>query len=222
MSNIDITAESESNIIYAGFTGPEEAKPAGMSMNWVVYPATKEGRQKAVEDGYNALSIYQFSAPLEKEASRSRLPGRSVRRPPYPPGVRERRRISASPHRRVRATLVRRRPACRFLPRYRRIPAHTWRQTRWGCPPGMGTCPTLRHPWPPKFLLICAAQGWRAVAPGPLGANRGRGGEMETGQICTRTVCTMPGADLVQKKGRIYMQPLKFLVGHQGLEPRTN
>lgn len=66
-SIITSTSESKSNIIYAGFPGPREAKIAQMPMKWEIYPATPEGKTKAIQDGYQAISHYEFSHPVERD-----------------------------------------------------------------------------------------------------------------------------------------------------------
>ena len=54
------------SIIYAGFPGPKEAELAGMSMKWAAYPASPEGREQAMRDGYQAISNFEFSHAVEK------------------------------------------------------------------------------------------------------------------------------------------------------------
>ena len=51
-------------ILYAGFPNPKEA--AGRKMDWEIYQATAEGRQKLINDGYTAISVYEYSHPVEK------------------------------------------------------------------------------------------------------------------------------------------------------------
>lgn len=59
-----------SKVIYAGFPKREEACVAGMSANWKIYPATDEGIRQAVKDGYKAITVYEFSKPVENKETR--------------------------------------------------------------------------------------------------------------------------------------------------------
>ena len=57
--------ETKPRVMYVGFPGREEASLAKMPMNWVVYPATPEGIAQARDDGYQAISVFAFSHPIE-------------------------------------------------------------------------------------------------------------------------------------------------------------
>ncbi len=60
------TEQKEERIVYAGHADQEHADFAEMSRQWREYPASKEGIKEAVRDGYTAISIYEFSGPVEK------------------------------------------------------------------------------------------------------------------------------------------------------------
>lgn len=59
------TGQNENRIVYAGHADQEHADFAEMSRQWSVYPASEEGIKEAVLDGYTAVSIYEFSHPVE-------------------------------------------------------------------------------------------------------------------------------------------------------------
>ena len=60
------TGQKENRIVYAGHADQEHADFAEMSRQWSVYPASEEGIKEAVLDGYTAISIFEFSHPVEK------------------------------------------------------------------------------------------------------------------------------------------------------------
>lgn len=57
--------------MYAGFTDYETAKRMDKPMTWEIFPATQMGRMKALNSGYNALSVFSFSHPINKEDSQN-------------------------------------------------------------------------------------------------------------------------------------------------------
>jgi len=60
------TGQKENKIVYAGHADQEHADFAEMSRQWSVYAASEDGTKEAVLDGYTAISIYEFSHPVEK------------------------------------------------------------------------------------------------------------------------------------------------------------
>jgi len=60
------TGQKENRIVYAGHADQEHADFAEMARQWRVYPASEEGIKEAVRDGYTAISIFEFSHPVEK------------------------------------------------------------------------------------------------------------------------------------------------------------
>ncbi|MFT4302614.1 MAG: DUF927 domain-containing protein [Desulfovibrio sp.] len=60
------TEQKEERIVYAGHADQEHADFAEMPRQWREYSASKEGIKEAVRDGYTAISIYEFSGPVEK------------------------------------------------------------------------------------------------------------------------------------------------------------
>lgn len=60
------TEQKENRIVYAGHADQEHADFAEMSRQWSVYAASEDGIKEAVLDGYTAISIYEFSHPVEK------------------------------------------------------------------------------------------------------------------------------------------------------------
>lgn len=60
------TGQKENRIVYAGHADQEHADFAEMSRQWSVYAASEDGTKEAVLDGYTAISIYEFSHPVEK------------------------------------------------------------------------------------------------------------------------------------------------------------
>lgn len=60
------TGQKEERIVYAGHADQEHADFAEMSRQWREYPASEEGIREAARDGYTAVSIYEFSHPVEK------------------------------------------------------------------------------------------------------------------------------------------------------------
>ncbi|MCB6543243.1 DUF927 domain-containing protein [Desulfovibrio desulfuricans] len=61
------TGQKENRIVYAGHADQEHADFAEMARQWRVYPASEEGIKEAVRDGYTAISIFEFSHPVEKD-----------------------------------------------------------------------------------------------------------------------------------------------------------
>ena len=60
------TEQKENRIVYAGHADQEHADFAEISRQWSVYAASEDGTKEAVLDGYTAISIYEFSHPVEK------------------------------------------------------------------------------------------------------------------------------------------------------------
>ena len=60
------TEQKENRIVYAGHADQEHADFAEMSRQWSMYAASEDGIKEAVLDGYTAISIYEFSHPVEK------------------------------------------------------------------------------------------------------------------------------------------------------------
>ena len=60
------TGQKENRIVYAGHADQEHADFAEMSRQWSMYAASEDGIKEAVLDGYTAISIYEFSHPVEK------------------------------------------------------------------------------------------------------------------------------------------------------------
>ena len=58
--------QKENRIVYAGHADQEHADFAEMSRQWSMYAASEDGIKEAVLDGYTAISIYEFSHPVEK------------------------------------------------------------------------------------------------------------------------------------------------------------
>lgn len=55
------------SFMYAGFTDYETARRMGKPMDWKTYPATQMGRMEAIKSGYNALSVFSFSNPINDD-----------------------------------------------------------------------------------------------------------------------------------------------------------
>ena len=62
-----VTSVNSNNIIYAGFADDVQAEYAKKSRTWVEYPATEEGLQQLVKDGYTAVSCFEFSHAIQEE-----------------------------------------------------------------------------------------------------------------------------------------------------------
>ena len=60
------TKQKEERIVYAGHADQEHANFAEMPRQWREYHASEEGIREAVGDGYTAISIFEFSGPVEK------------------------------------------------------------------------------------------------------------------------------------------------------------
>lgn len=60
------TEQKEERIVYAGHADQEHADFAEMPRQWREYPASTDGIKEAVGDGYTAISIFEFSGPVEK------------------------------------------------------------------------------------------------------------------------------------------------------------
>ena len=65
-NSMTVTEMKENRIVYAGHADQEHADFAEMSRQWSVYAASEDGIKEAVLDGYTAISIYEFSHPVEK------------------------------------------------------------------------------------------------------------------------------------------------------------
>ena len=65
-SSSALTEQKEERIVYAGHADQEHADFAEMARQWREYPASEEGIREAARDGYTAVSIYEFSHPVEK------------------------------------------------------------------------------------------------------------------------------------------------------------
>lgn len=69
MDVIDVQVKDSAiteNIIYAGYSDAEQATRAGKDRKWKEYPATKEGREQAIKDGYTAISCFEFSHSFDE------------------------------------------------------------------------------------------------------------------------------------------------------------
>ena len=70
MKNLDgsstPTEQKKERIVYAGHSDQEHADFAEMPRKWVEYPASTDGIKEAIGDGYTAISIFEFSGPVEK------------------------------------------------------------------------------------------------------------------------------------------------------------